>query len=107
MREPCLDVTGYGLLLWSLRRPNNDYLSCQLGRCGPDFVLLIRDHARDAVPFAETASDMSSLLSLAKLLRVAYVNAGWQTCAKQSSEHDAPARGDSLEEIGRSKTCIG
>ena len=45
MREPHVDVTGYGLLLWSLRRPNKHYLSCQLGQCGPDFALLIRDRS--------------------------------------------------------------
>ena len=78
MREPRLDVTGYGLLLWSLRRSNSQYLSCQLGGGDSDFVLLIRDHQRDTVPFAEIGSGMSSLLSLAKLLRVAYVAAGWQ-----------------------------
>ena len=90
MREPCVDVTGHGLLLWSLRRPNNQYLSCQLGGSDSDFVLLIRDHEHETVPFAEIGSDMSSLLSLAKLLRIAYVAAGWQPCAKLTSQHAAP-----------------
>lgn len=90
MKASSPEVTGYGLLLWSLRRPNDHYLSCQLGRCGPDFVLLIRDHARDDVRFAELGSDMSTLVSLSKLLRVAYVASGWQTCAKLNSEHAAP-----------------
>ena len=87
MREPGLDATGYGRLVWRLRRSHNQYLSYQLGRCGADFVLLIRDHARDTVTFAASAADMSSLLSLARLLRVAYVSAGWQTCVKRRSEH--------------------
>ena len=90
MRKPRPDVTGYGLLLWSLRRSNNQYLSCQLGGDDSDFVLLIRDHQRHTVRFAELGSDMSSLLSLAKLLRVAYVAAGWQPCAKLTSEHATP-----------------
>lgn len=90
MKEPCVDITGYGLLLWSLRRPNNQYLSCQLGGGDSDFVLLIRDHEHDTVPFAEIGSDMPSLLSLAKLLRVAYVAAGWQPCAKLTSQHATP-----------------
>ena len=89
MKESSRNVTGYGLLLWSLRRPNDHYLSCQLGRCGPDFVLLIRDHAQDDVRFAEIGSDMPTLVSLSRLLRVAYVASGWQTCAKLSSEHAA------------------
>ena len=80
MREPCVDVTGHGLLL----------LSCQLGGGDSDFVLLIRDHEHETVPFAEIGSDMSSLLSLAKLLRIAYVAAGWQPCAKLTSQHGAP-----------------
>ena len=71
MRTLHPDVTGYGLLLWTLRRPHNRYLSCQLGQCGPDFVLLVRDHTRNDVPFAEIGSDMSTLLSLAKVLRLA------------------------------------
>jgi len=90
MKEYRPDVTGYGLLLWSLRRPNDHYLSCQLGRCGSYFVLLIRDHARDDVRFAEIGSDMPTLVSLSKLLHVAYVASGWQTCAKLSAEHAAP-----------------
>ena len=90
MRESHVDVTGYGLLLWSLRRPNNQYLSCQVGGGDSDFVLLIRDHEHDTVPFAEIGSDMASLLSLAKLLRIAYVAACWQPCAKQRSQHATP-----------------
>ena len=97
MRGPCVDVTGYGLLLWSLRRPNNQYLSCQLGEGDSDFVLLIRDHEHDTVPFAEIGSDMASLLSLAKLLRIAYVAAGWQRCAKVTAQHAAPLAGTASE----------
>ena len=97
MRTPHPDVTGYGLLLWSLRRPRDRYLSCQLGQCGPDFVLLVRDHTRNDVPFAEICSEMSPLLSLAKVLRVAYVAAGWQTCHKLKSEHATLSFADRLE----------
>jgi len=94
MRALHPDVTGYGLLLWSLQRPGDHYLSCQLGQCGPDFVLLVRDHTRNDVPFAEIASDMSTLLSLAKVLRLAYVAMGWKPCAKLKSEHAMAPRGD-------------
>ena len=90
MTEPLPEVTGYGLLLWSLRRPNNRYVSCQLGQCGIDFVLLIRDHTDDRVPYAEICTEMEPLLSLAKALRMAYVAAGWQSCSKSVTEHSAP-----------------
>ncbi len=83
----CPEVTGYGLLLWHLRRPNKEHLLCQVGECDSHFVLAIRDQARDTCSVAERFDDLASLLSRAQVLRDAYVGAGWQERAAHESQH--------------------
>ena len=90
MRTHLPEVTTDGLVLWRLRRRQQEFVCRVTDFCG-ELALVVHNLARRDVPRGEAHQDIVSLVRRADAVRNIYLAAGWREVDPEASElHNEP-----------------
>lgn len=72
------ELTAWGLVLWRLRRSQDQQLWCSVRDVGGELALTVHDPANDRSAVAEVHPEIVPLVHRADALKDQFVCAGWQ-----------------------------